>query len=75
MHKDIVVTFLTRERAEGSVITFEAIDPDGFPILVAVDQRMAYAISDALRDGPVKATIAGYQVIGHPALKGASVAR
>lgn len=48
----------------GSVVTFRARDEAGAPVLVAVDHRMARAITEALEDGPVDVRCEPWQLVG-----------
>lgn len=56
------------ERDSGSdrdtVVTFRARDEAGAPVLVAVEHRMARAITEALEDGPVDVRCEPWQLVG-----------
>lgn len=58
------VTVTVLERYDGSVVTFHGTDPDGWPVTVAVDIRMASAIARALEDGPAVVVVEPWQIVG-----------
>jgi hypothetical protein len=72
MHKEQVVTVIGLATMEGTVWTFDAVDAEGFPVVIAAEHGQAQVLLRALRDGPVRATVEAYQILTHAPLGAAS---